>query len=208
MNLFMKNLVSKLPLNRLVTYLVLLGFFPACFALFHTLEKKKEWEAVSERLLVVQNLSESKARKQYLNNIVRQNFADADPLYLENQLEALPFLKKERETLEKLIQSPTFTGNESAEKRYSFLASKANHLEFIQGSLHSAEGVEEAVCHLSHPIEMDTQDLKEVLTRIEGSRKGRPQLIITDFKLLKKAHANGNEVFEVNMKLLKREFHS
>lgn len=204
----MKQKKLNLPLKRLLVYLVILGFLPIALALFNYTSKKREWEAVSQQIAQVQRFSETKVRKQFLNTTVRNAFMEADQFYLENHLEPLNFLKKEKETLENLLRSPAFTGNESAEKRFAFLLSKANRLQWVQGSTQAAEGIQEASCLLSHPVEIDAQDLKEILSRIEGNRKGKPQLIITDFKLNKKAHLSGNEVFELNMKLLKREFHA
>jgi len=188
--------------------LIVLGLLPSLCAAFYYAQKKREWDTVSERIQQVHALSLSKARKQYTNTIVRQVYSDADSTYLENHLEPLSFLKKERETLERLLQNPTFTGNESAEKRYAFLTSRANHLEFIPQNPEVGEGIQEVQLLLSHPVEMDAHDLKEILTRIEGNRKGKPQLLITDFRFNKKTLLGGNEVFEVNLKLLKREFQS
>ena len=204
---FLKKISSNLPFNRAMIYLVVIGFLPVVFTAFHYAQKKREWDAVSQQISSIHYLSECKARKQYFNTIVRNAYSESDPLYLENQLEPLSFLKKERETLEQLLQSPTFTGNEAAEKRYAHLTSHANRLEFLQGSPQAAEGIQETVCWLSHPVEMDSQDLKEILTRLEGNRKGKPQLLITDFKCHKKTLLSGNEVFELNIKLFKREFH-
>ena len=202
----LKKIIENIPFNRLLIYMILLGFFPVVFTTFYFYQKKQQWNQVSEKIRVIHEIFEAKVRKQYLNTIVRNAYGEIDQFYLENQLEPLSFLKKERETLEQLLQSPTFTGNEPAEKRYSLLSSNANRFEFMQGSPQSTEGVHEAACMLSHPVEIDTNDLKEILNRIEGNRKGKPQLIITDFRLNKKTHMNGNEVFELNLKLKKREF--
>jgi len=201
-----KTLIAALPINRLLVYLIILGFLPVIFTTFHYIQKKKEWEAVSQQVLNIHYLSASAARKQSLNTAVRHVYSETDQFYLENHLEPIHFLKKEKETLEQLLKNPTFTGNESAEKRYTFLTSGANQMKFIQGSVQTAERIQEADLILSHPVEIDTHDLKEILMRIEGGRKGKPQLIISDFKLNKKECANGNEVFELHMKLLKREF--
>jgi hypothetical protein len=203
-----KNPLTTLPLNRLLIYLMILGVLPLIFAGFHYAKKKKEWEEVSQQILRIHHISTTAARKQSLNTIVRRIYSEADQFYLENQLETMSFLKKEGETLQQLLKSPTFTGNEAAEKRYAYLTSHANQFEWIQGSVQTVEGIQECDTFLAHPVEIDALDLKEILLRIEGNRKGKPQLIITDFKLNKKALSSGNEVFELNMKLLKREFHS
>jgi hypothetical protein len=203
-----KKLITSLPAKRLMIYIILIGFLPVIFSALFYAKKKKEWEAISEHIMTIHQFSQNKARKQSLNTIVRHVFAEADQFYMENQLESLTFLKKEKETLEQLLKSPTFTGNEAAEKRYAFLTSSSNRFEWVQGSVVSAEGIQQADMLLAHPVEIEAHDLKEILVRIEGSRKLKPQLIITDFKLYKKALSSGNEVFELNMKLIKREFNA
>lgn len=205
----MRNTIfAALPIQRLFFYLLFLGCLPIVFTFFHYAKKQKEWKSVSEKIADAHRLSLTAARKQSLNTVVRRTHAEAEQLYLENQLESLAFLKKERETLQTLLRSPTFTGNEAAEKRYAFLTSKANRFDWIQGRIQASDGIQESEFHLSHPVEVDAHDLKEVLQRIEGNRKGKPQLLLTDLKLIKKELKSGNEVFELNMKLLKRDFHS
>jgi hypothetical protein len=203
----LQKLFNRIPINRLVTYLILLGFFPTIFATLHFYLKKNEWNDVLEKVGEIHEISETRVRKQYLNTIVRNTYCEVDQFYIENQLESLCFLKKEKERLEQLFQSPTFTGNEAAEKRYALISANANRFAFTQGNAQIAEGIHETACTLSHPVEVDTNDLKEILNRIEGVRKGKPQLIITDFKLNKKSQVNGNEVYELNLKFKKREFH-
>lgn len=202
-----KKLRDILPLNRLIIYIVILGLIPSALAICYFYQQKKEWDQISEKILSIHEMSETKIRKQYQNILVRNVYSESDPNYFDNQLESLSFLKKEREALEHLLQSPAFTGNEAAEKRYAFITSLTNRLSFMQGSPQSSDGIHESICMLSHPIEIDGNDLKEILNRIEGNRKGKPQLIITELKLNKKTHMNGNEVYELNLKLKKREFH-
>ncbi len=82
----------------------------------------------------------------------------------------------------------------------------ANRIQFTEGASQNGEGFVETIEIMSHPVEIDDQDLKEILNRIEGIRPGKPQLIISDFKLVRKALSGGNEVFETHLKLLKREY--
>jgi hypothetical protein len=63
------------------------------------------------------------------------------------------------------------------------------------------------------PIELDEEDLKNLLALIEETpfhlalpKMNRPQLIISDFSLTKKNAPLQNEVFELRMDILKREF--
>jgi hypothetical protein len=202
----LKKQIIKIPVNRLMSYLLLLGTVPVLLALYSYQLKKKEWESVWQQISWLRDFSTSQARKQSINQSVKAFYKGADTTYLEIQLESLLFLKKEREALERLINSPTFTGNESAENRYALLTSKANSLAWVQGRAQEGEGIEQIELSLTHPVEVDIQDVKEILSRIEGNRKGKPQLIITDFKLQKKQQSTGSEVFELNLKILKREF--
>ncbi len=202
----MKALLNKIPPNRLIIYLLILGLAPLFFIGYQCTQKCNGWNLIAERLQAVQSAAHTQARKQLINEVVRQTYSNADQFYLENQLEPLCFLKKESDALEKLIQNPSFTGNEAAEKRYHYLSSSSNKLEFAAGTAQSGEEFQESLYHLTHPVEIDAHDIKEILTRIEGKRKTKPQLLITDFKIQKQVHTNGSEVFALTMKLLKREF--
>jgi hypothetical protein len=200
---------TYLPLDRLLLYLVILGFLPFCGSACYYIHMHKAWEGVSDQLVRLQQLADTLSRKQYLNTVVKNIYQEADQFYLENHLESLSFLKRERESLEEILRSPTFTGNESAERRYAFLLSPANRLQWLQGNIQGGDNIQEIVCSLAHPIEVDGQDIGEILLRIEENRRGKPQLIITDCMLYRKRQlAGGNEVFEMQLKLLKREFTS
>lgn len=202
----LKKIIGSLPLQRLIIYLIILSFLPIVCIEYVFANKKKEWESVLQRVFSVHQLSEAKARKQHLNHLARTHYSDSDHFYLDSQLESLSFLKKEVDALETLIRNPNFTGNESAEKRYASLTGEANRLHFTEGSVQTGDKVQETIAVLARPVEVDAQDLKEILGRIEGQRNGKPLLIVTDFKLSRKVCPSNSEVFELNMKLLKREF--
>lgn len=202
----MKRWTSQLSLQRLLLYLACAALLPSLFIVLYYHQKKSSWEEVMQKVHEVDRLSSNYARAQALNRTVRQVYKETDQFYLENQLESLSFLKKERASLERLFKNQIFTGNESAERRFSFICSSANRLEWLQTAAQTFDGIQETEVHLSHPVEVDASDLREILNRIESHRKGSPQLVVTNFKLSKKAQANGNEVFELNLKLLKREF--
>lgn len=201
-----KKMTSAIPASRLLLYVAAAFMLPLLLAYIHFFNVKKSWENVNTQIAYVHSLAETKIQKQSLNNLTKQIFKDTDQLYFSHQLESTLFLKKEREALEKLINTPSFTGNEAAEKRYHFICEGKNRMRFIEAAVESAEGVTETAEVLASPIEIDSQDLKEILFRIEGNRPGKPLLMITDFRLIRKQQSWGSEVFEVNLKLLKREF--
>lgn len=202
----LKKLSLSIPFPRLIIYLMVLGLFPLLFVGYQFVSQKKQWNLVNQQILAVREMAEGKIRKQHLNTLVREKFSDFDQFYLNHHLETLSFLRHEKESLEKVIQNPAFTGNEAIEKRHLFLTGSANRMQFTEGTSQNAEGFVETVEILSHPVEIDHLDLKEILNRIEGVRPGKPQLIISDFKLVRKALSSGNEVFETHLKLLKREY--
>ena len=66
---------------------------------------------------------------------------------------------------------------------------------------------------LVHPIEVNVDDIQEILSGIEGVIIGPyepppnpPQLLMLDFKIDRKGISEKNEVYGLNLKLLKREF--
>lgn len=203
---YLKKMKGSFPLKRLIIYLFILSILPLVCIEFVFAGKKNEWEGILQQVHAVKQLSEIKARKQHFNHLARLHYGENDHFYLDSQLESLTFLKKEVSALEKLIRNPNFTGNEAAEKRFAFITGDTNRLHFAEGSVQACDKVQETVAVLSHPVEVDVQDVKEILNRIEGQRKGKPLLLITDFKLHKKTCPSGSEVLELNMKLLKREF--
>ncbi len=202
----LKKLFISIPLSRLVLYLTLLSLLPLMLVVYYFVSERHQIQELRDKITQVRVLAVQKEQKQAFNRLIRKQFANADPLYLDQQIEVLSLLKKEKEALDRLFQSKTFTGNEAAENRYHFLTGEGNRLQFSQASVQNAEGIQETMEILSHPVEVDGADIKEMLLRIETKRPRQPQLIVSDFKLVKKKPAQRSEVFELHLKLLKREF--
>lgn len=201
-----KNLFASIPFQRLVVYFVILALLPFLLVTYGFIKARSDCLEVRKRIDQVRLFALEREQKQAVNQEVRRLYAQADSLYLDQSLEILTFLKKEKDALEQLFQSPTFTGNEAAESRYLFITGEENRIKFSETMNETKEGIQEAVAVFAHPIEIDGTDLKEILTRIEGKRAGQPQLIISDFKLIKKSLPLRSEVYELHLKLLKREF--
>lgn len=192
--------------QRFVFYIALVALLPLVGVAYWYHFEKSGWESVKDELFATHFLAEQKARSQAVNLTVRAQYLEADPLYIDNTLEQLSLLGKEKEALKALMDSPSFTGNEAAEKRYAFITGGANRLHFREGLIQSADGIQETPESLTHPVELDTGDLQNVLRAVEEQREGQPQLLITDLILHKKTQPSGNEVFECTLHLLKREF--
>lgn len=152
-------------------------------------------------------------RKQAVNMSVRAHFRDADHFYIDKYLETLTFLEPEIEGLQKLLTNKNLADDEQIKKRLEHLTGPGNSMVFSEGVVQSSPIFQETTETLVHPVEINGADLQKVLAKIEGTQIGsfspaahRPQLLILDFKLDRKSVNEKNEVFLLNLKLLKREF--
>lgn len=200
--------MKALSIHRAIFYLLI-----GTFVLFagiggYFLKEKRAWAYVEEELLQTSYLSTLKMQKQSLNNLVRKQYCQADPMYLEHQFQGFRPLARERYALEKLTKTHNYTGAESIEKRLTFLNQGNNHLAFIEKNPGRGENLCETWEVMSHPIEVDVDDLKDILDIIEGAHTQKPQLIVRDFQLTRKTKTSGNEVYDLSMALIKREFES
>ncbi|MCP5469523.1 MAG: hypothetical protein H7A36_03350 [Chlamydiales bacterium] len=190
---------------RFVIYALILGLFPLFFVGYSYLNQKRAWDHVETQVQKLTLMHELHQKKQAINTLVRKEYAKSDPLFFD-KMSRLTFLRKEEEALRHLFSSRSFTGNEVAERRHAFITGGENRLDFVEGNMHDQEGVQECEVSLLHPVEVDADDLKRVIDSIEQPRAEGPQLFFTDFKLARKETPLGSEVFDLNLKILKREY--
>lgn len=211
MDLF--NSLKKIPQGRLLIYLIVVGLVPilvTVFLFFSDLEYINSFEYYLEN---VKDLAVKVEKKQISNIATLNQYKNADHFYIDKQLETLKFLEPELDSLKKTVENPHFIEDEPTRKRLNFLTGKQNHLTFSETNVQSTPFFQEVTETLTHPVEINLTDLQKILTVIEGrdlggftAPEGRPQLLILDFKLEKKNIREENQVFELNMKLLKREY--
>lgn len=206
-------MLKAIPINRAVAYLMVIGLLPFLFVIFLFFSQRGQLEELNGMLESLQHQAFVKEKKQALNLAVRQHFRDADHFYIDKYLETLVFLEPEIETLQKIAADKNFSNDEKIKKRLELLTSQGNSLVFSEGVVQAFPLFQETIETLVHPVEVSPTDLQKILARIEGIQMGpfapgpnRPQLIITEFKLDKKKVNEKNEVFVLNLKLLKREF--
>ena len=192
--------------GRLFLYGAILALLPLLTVSYHHFQIKNMWKEVQQEIEKVQLLLETKERRQAINSLVRKKMSQVN-IHLMDELKKRELLNHEKDALERLFASRTFTGNEAAERRYAFLSSNENRLDFVEGNYQDQVGVSECEISLFHPVEVDNRDIKKLLTLIE-EREGGPHLLFTDWKMTRKATGLGSEVFELNFKLLKREYDS
>lgn len=206
-------MLKNIPQSRILLYLMIAGLLPLVFvgAAFMS-----QLNAVNETQTSIYNLYEKvmvREKKQALNTNVRNNFRDADHFYIDKYLETQTFLAPEIESLQKLSSNKNYPEDENVRKRIEHLTGPGNAMIFSEGVVQTYPLFQETTETLVHPVEVNVKDLHEVLALIEGTEiasfkpaPNRPQLLILDFKLDKKNLSEKNEVFVLNLKLLKREF--
>lgn len=206
-------MLSHIPKTRLILYLMIAGLLPLVFVAMNFLSKKRAMEELEQSLYHMQQLAYNQESKQAVNLAVQEHYKHSDHFYIDKHLETLSFLELEVEMLEKLVNDKYFAGGEAIKNRLDFLTGSGNTLLFSEGNVQAYPSFQEITADLVHPVEVNAADLKEILSLVEGEAIGlfkpgpnRPQLIILDLKLDKKKSYENNEVFLLNMKLLKREF--
>ncbi len=206
-------MLENIPVSRAVAYLIGLGLLPLLFVIFLFFSEKSRLEELDSTIAMIQDQAFLKEKKQAQNLAVRQHFRDADHFYIDKYLETLVFLEPEIETLQKIVKDKNFADDERIKKRLEFLTGQSNSLIFSEGSVQSFPLFQETTETLVHPVEVNASDIQKILARVEGVDIGefkpgpnRPQLVITEFKLDKKKASDSNEVFLLNLKLIKREF--
>jgi hypothetical protein len=204
--------LESLPPHRLLLYILLSGLLPIIYVTFWFFSEQNTVQETASLFEMVQSQSMVKERKQALNQIVIKTYVDQDHFYIDKQLETLVFLENEIVHLEKLMEGSVPVSDQLL-KRYEKLTTQENQLRFIEGQVQSTPVFQEVSESLAHPVEVNVTDLHKSLSKIEGIEfgdferdEGRPQLLITDFKIEKKKSYGSNEAYVLNMKLLKREF--
>lgn len=206
-------MLNSIPQQRLLLYLILAGLVPIFISWFILSMNMEKTTSLETQVLHIQEQAFNREKKQATNMAVRFHFSDADHFYIDKYLETLTFLEPEIESLKSMLNNPNFPEDENIKKRIDMLTGSGNVMVFTEGVVQSTPVFQEVTETLVHPVEVNTADLRRILCRIEGAAMGgcipppqRPQLIVLDFKLTRKNVSEKNQVFLLNLKLLKREF--
>lgn len=204
---------DQIPQNRILFYFLCLGMLPLAITVFFFFSSKGEISDLNDSLELAQHQVFIKEKKESSNLSVKQQFRDADHFYIDKYLETLVFLEPEIESLQQISKDKNFADDEKVKKRLEILSGSKNSMIFTEGIVQTTPQFQETMETLTNPVEINIDDLKKILARIEGVEIGdytpapnRPQLIITDMRLEKKKVGDKNEIFQLNLKLIKREF--
>lgn len=208
-----KPMLHQIPQNRALLYFLLIGTLPLLMMIFFFMVNKNELDDLATSIQSSQHQAFLKEKKEASNVAIRQQFRDVDHFYIDKYLETLVFLESEMESLQQILKDKNFLDDDKVRRRLEMLSGSKNSLVFSEGVVQKTPYFQETMETLVAPVEVNIEDLKKILSRIEGVEIGpytpapnRPQLIITDLKLEKKKTVDNNEVFQLNLKLIKREF--
>lgn len=204
--------MERISFSRFLLYAAAAACLPIVLVLFYFFNQKSAINQLQEHVEYLQSRVELVQIKQASNQHVIAHFADADRHYLEKHLESRLLLEPELQSIEALIDGG-LPVSDPLKKRFEFLSTDQNRLLFTEGDPVIFSNIQETQEQLLHPVQINVSDLLKILSLIEGVEldkttipPNRPQLIITDFKIEKKEPLPKNEVYQLNLKLLKREF--
>lgn len=199
-------LFSKL---RIPFFLLLLATGPLLSG-FYLFQKLSSTDLVQESFAIATKKAKAAfARKERKEKFLARH-VNSDPYFLDKKIESFSFLKKEQDSLKQWLFHPAISQKKLIRDRLEFLG-KENRLSFSEGEIQVSPLCKETIEKQRYLVEMDGEDLKKLLSAIEefsDDSQHRPQLLITHFSLHKKETPLFNQVFDVNMDLLKREFFS
>lgn len=205
-------MLENIPRKRLLLYAMLVGLLPLIFAITQFYSQLSHLDRLETHIQLVQEKALIREKKQAINMAVIEHYKEADHFYIDKYLETLTFLEPEIESLQKLVNNKNFSFDDSIKKRLDYLSNE-NDLSFSEGVVQSYPSFQETTETLVHPVEVNVDDIQEILTRIEGHSIGPyttpanpPQLLILDFKIDRKSLSEKNEIYNLNLKLLKREY--
>jgi hypothetical protein len=162
-----------------------------------------------------QKIDELRWRSQKLSCVEKRKdsyfkkFENANPYYLDQEIEPFVFLMEEKMYLENALKFRAFEHCRQMKDRLHFLTEE-NYLRFKEEKRSVRNNIEETLQKQIHPIEVNLEDLEKILSGIEGVALGdkiqnqsqRPQMLIENLQLEKTP--NGKNYF-LNLAIIKRD---
>lgn len=196
--------------KRMPIFFILLALGPLCAAFFLYTEQQS-LQSLQETSIVALQKAKSAFRRKAKKDTFLAKHTESDPYFLDKEIESLCFLNQEKEKLKGWLAHPAIPNKEKLQRRLQFLDSTENRLSFAEEEIQTSKLCKETKEKQRYPIEVDAQDLKTLVHLIEETDPlqytgPRPQILISEFSMAKKNTLLQNEVFEIKMDLLKREF--
>lgn len=198
--------------TRMLVYCLILGFLPLVLVSTNYLMHKSKQDDLEFALSEAITASIAKSAREFQNKQVKAIYRDPDHFYIDKQIETITPLQNEIDALQKILQRGFHVDEEQFRKRYQFLTNGPNAISFVEGSVKGYPGFQETQESLAHSVEADLNDIKMILSRVEGvpleeqnQTLLRPHLFITEMKMEKKKGVS-QEIFAVDLKIVKREY--
>jgi hypothetical protein len=204
--------------NRMPIFLLSLSIGPLLAAFFLYMEKQS-FNALEETSSLAMRKVKSAFHRKHRKEAFLAKHENSDPYFLDKEIESLSFLNQEKKQLKGWLSHPAISNKDKLFRRIHFLENGENRLSFSEDEIQVSKTCKETLEKQRYPIEIDPNDLQKLLSIIEessgeenelenkpSSLKGRPQLLICNFSMTKKNAPLQNEVFEITMDLVKREF--
>lgn len=186
---------------------------PLIFTGLYTMQKRAEiqdLQAFYETTLVKEckSLHKRADKEKFFSR-----YKESESYFIDQQIESMPLLQDEIDWLHTYEKHPALADAKLAQQRLAFLAKGRNRICFTEEAVRKSSSCEEVEEKMKRPVEMNQEDLKKLLSLIESEPIGNhqphlksPQMILTDFCLKRKTSPFKQEIFEVKLELLKREF--
>lgn len=209
---FEKYINYRALISHPLSYLCLILLCPLPFIalLFQFLFHFQSLESIGEEITRIETKSLYSQEWNKKETAFLSMMKQADHFYIDKHLETLSFLEPELKKMETLLIERT--QDDQLKRRVQFLKEGSNRLLFSEEKIRQHQQFIEVEEHSQSSVEMNEEDLKKLLSLIEGvtiwpygPKESRPQLILTDFQLTKKELPSHEHVFVINLKLLKRE---
>ncbi len=205
--------MKGLSQSRLIIYCLILGLIPLVFVGMNYMTNSQKQERLSYALSCAITDAANKNAKEFVNKQVREQFRDSNHYYIDKEIETISPLKEEVKTLNKVLSLGFHPSEDQFRRRLQFHTGGQNAINFVEGSVKNYTDFQETMESLAHPVEADLDDIKAILSRIEGVKfdnqeelpANRPHLIITDWKMERKK-GPVQDHYVVDVKLIKREY--
>ncbi len=186
------------------------GMLCCLLSVAYQVTAQKKTSQLGQTALYLKKKEDWMMERKNLEKKVLHQLKVANRDYIEKELESLGFLQPEVQKLQALLHSDP--QNQLYNKRYQFLTGNQNRLEFREQNFQRLDRYQEVEILQKHPVEMNRDDLKAFLARIENVLIGSfqpgvnpPDLLIKKFELLKKPMSSNEETFVINVELIKHE---
>ncbi len=205
--------MKGLTQTRIIVYCLILGFLPLLFVGMNYMSQKSKQDSITMALSQAITDATNKNAKEFVNKEVKATYRDSNHFYIDQHIETISPLRDEVATLQKTLSLGFHPAEDQFRKRLQFHQSGQNTISFVEGSVKAYPDFQETQESLAHPVEVNLDDIKAILSKIDGVcfsqdmqlPEQRPHLIITDWKMEKKK-TPVQEVYTLDIKLIKREY--